>query len=124
MMGRCDRAWVNGFERRVAAAIERLKRGGYVPVTSLGPPPQGEPALAPASPPRCYQCGTTTEVSVANIDISGGYARHHHLCLTCRVALGALITLFLNGSCFTIRPGPYTLTPGPYEPILHAWVDP
>jgi len=106
MITLCDRAWADGFERRVAAAIERLKRGGYVPVTPLGPPPQGEPALAPASPPRCWRCGTTAEVSAVTIHISGGDARHHHLCWTCRVALSALITLFLSGCYFTSRVDP------------------
>jgi len=93
-------------QRREVAHHRRVEAGGYAPVTPLGPPPQGEPALAPASPPRCWRCGTTAEVSAVTIHISGGYARHHHLCLTCRVALGALITLFLNGWCFTSRVDP------------------
>jgi len=35
-------------------AIEEIGKGrteGYVPVTPLGPPPQGEPLLAPQTPP-------------------------------------------------------------------------
>lgn len=34
-------------ERQVLETRERIKKGGYVPVTPLGPPPQGEPLLAP-----------------------------------------------------------------------------
>ncbi len=33
-------------ERQAAETRERINKGGYVPVTPLGPPPQGEPLLA------------------------------------------------------------------------------
>lgn len=33
-------------ERQIAENRERLKKGGYVPITPLGPPPQGEPLFA------------------------------------------------------------------------------
>jgi len=33
-------------ERRMSESWERLEKGGYVPVTPLGPPPQGEPLLS------------------------------------------------------------------------------
>jgi len=35
------------IERRIAEGQARIEKGGYVPVTPLGPPPQGEPLLAP-----------------------------------------------------------------------------
>lgn len=34
------------IERRIEESRERIEKGGYVPVTPLGPPPQGEPLLA------------------------------------------------------------------------------
>jgi len=34
-------------QRREVAHRRRVDAGGYVPVTELGPPPQGEPAFAP-----------------------------------------------------------------------------
>ncbi len=34
------------IERRLAENRERIEKGGYVPITPLGPPPQGEPLLA------------------------------------------------------------------------------
>jgi len=34
------------IERQIAENRKRLEKGGYVPVTPIGPPPQGEPLFA------------------------------------------------------------------------------
>ena len=39
------------LQRDGELTIEIGKKGGYVPVTPLGPPPQGEPLLVPQSLP-------------------------------------------------------------------------
>jgi len=41
----------NDIERRVVEKTEGGQREGYVPVTPLGPPPQGEPLFAAQKPP-------------------------------------------------------------------------
>lgn len=40
----------NNNERHVTEQTDGDKRNGYVPVTPLGPAPQGEPMLAPQTP--------------------------------------------------------------------------
>lgn len=49
----------NELPREVQREI--IEKGGYVPVTPLGPPPQGEPLFSkyPSQPPNQPQSGTT-----------------------------------------------------------------
>jgi len=89
-----------------SSGVSRRLSSGYVPVTPLGSPPQGEPALAPPSPPalRCKRCGTDRDVQVKDIDVGSGIAWCEPLCWRCQIELTAAIAAFLKGQWFAFNP--------------------